>query len=127
MRAFVFPGQGAQTIGMGRELAEAYPAARAVFDEVDEALGERLSALIWEGDADTLTLTQHPEQRTVQRLSAQVELGQVGVPHDDAVLRRGVVGLDHALHQIAPGSVAVDVGVAVVQRCCGRQREVPRA
>ena len=49
-RAFVFPGQGAQTIGMGRALAEAYPAARAVFDEVDEALGEKLSALIWEGD-----------------------------------------------------------------------------
>ena len=46
-RAFVFPGQGAQTIGMGRALADAYPAARAVFEEVDEALGEKLSALIW--------------------------------------------------------------------------------
>ena len=45
-RAFVFPGQGAQTIGMGRALAEAYPAARAVFDEVDEALGKKLSAKI---------------------------------------------------------------------------------
>jgi [acyl-carrier-protein] S-malonyltransferase len=56
-RAFVFPGQGAQAIGMGRALAEAYPAAREVFDEVDEALGEKLSALIWEGDQDTLTLT----------------------------------------------------------------------
>ena len=44
MRAFVFPGQGAQVVGMGRELAEAYPAARAVFDEVDAALGEKLSA-----------------------------------------------------------------------------------
>ena len=43
-RAFVFPGQGAQTVGMGQALAEAYPAARAVFDEVDEALGEKLSA-----------------------------------------------------------------------------------
>lgn len=61
MRAFVFPGQGAQTIGMGRALAEAYPAARAVFDEVDEALGEKLSALIWEGDADTLTLTANAQ------------------------------------------------------------------
>ena len=61
MRAFVFPGQGAQVIGMGRELAEAYPAARAVFDEVDEALGESLSDLIWTGDIETLTLTQNAQ------------------------------------------------------------------
>lgn len=61
MRAFVFPGQGAQTIGMGRALAETWPAARAVFDEVDEALGESLSALIWDGDADTLTLTRNAQ------------------------------------------------------------------
>lgn len=60
-RAFVFPGQGAQTIGMGRDLAMAYPAARAVFDEVDEALGEKLSDLIWEGDIETLTLTRNAQ------------------------------------------------------------------
>lgn len=61
MRAFVFPGQGAQTIGMGRALAEAYPAARAVFDEVDDALGESLSDLIWQGDIETLTLTENAQ------------------------------------------------------------------
>jgi len=60
-RAFVFPGQGAQTIGMGRALAEAYPAAKAIFDEVDEALGEKLSALIWDGEQDTLTLTENAQ------------------------------------------------------------------
>ncbi|SFP48486.1 ACP S-malonyltransferase [Tranquillimonas alkanivorans] len=60
-RAFVFPGQGAQTVGMGRALAEAYPAARAVFDEVDEALGEKLSVLIWEGSAEDLTLTANAQ------------------------------------------------------------------
>ncbi|MCB1358708.1 MAG: ACP S-malonyltransferase [Maritimibacter sp.] len=60
-RAFVFPGQGAQTIGMGRALAEAYPQAKAVFDEVDEALGESLSTLIWEGDQEALTLTQNAQ------------------------------------------------------------------
>lgn len=60
-RAFVFPGQGAQTIGMGKALAEAYPAAKAVFDEVDEALGEKLSDLIWEGSQDDLTLTQNAQ------------------------------------------------------------------
>ena len=61
MRAFVFPGQGAQAIGMGKALAEAYPAAQAVFDEVDEALGEKLSHLIWEGDIKDLTLTQNAQ------------------------------------------------------------------
>ena len=60
-RAFVFPGQGAQTIGMGKALAEAYPAARAVFDEVDAALGENLSRLIWDGDIAELTLTQNAQ------------------------------------------------------------------
>lgn len=59
--AFVFPGQGAQTIGMGKDLAEAYPAAAAIFEEVDDALGEKLSDLIWNGDQDTLTLTQNAQ------------------------------------------------------------------
>ncbi len=59
--AFVFPGQGAQTIGMGRALAEAYPAAESVFEEVDDALGEKLSDMIWEGDIETLTLTENAQ------------------------------------------------------------------
>ncbi len=61
MRAMVFPGQGAQAIGMGLALANANPAARAVFDEVDEALGESLSSLIWQGDIETLTLTRNAQ------------------------------------------------------------------
>ena len=60
-RAFVFPGQGAQSIGMGRALADAYPAARAVFEEVDDALGEKLSALIWDGTIEDLTLTANAQ------------------------------------------------------------------
>lgn len=60
-RAFVFPGQGAQNIGMGRALAEAYPAAKAVFDEVDAALGEKLSTLIWEGTPEDLQLTANAQ------------------------------------------------------------------
>ena len=60
-RAYVFPGQGAQTIGMGRALADVYPTARAVFDEVDAALGQHLSRLVWEGDADALTLTANAQ------------------------------------------------------------------
>ena len=61
MKAFVFPGQGAQTIGMGKDLSQAYPAARAVFEEVDDALGESLSSLIWEGEAEVLQLTANAQ------------------------------------------------------------------
>ncbi|MEM8790787.1 MAG: ACP S-malonyltransferase [Pseudomonadota bacterium] len=61
MRAYLFPGQGAQSIGMGKALADAYPEARAIFDEVDDALGEKLSALIWEGEQDQLTLTANAQ------------------------------------------------------------------
>ncbi len=59
--AFTFPGQGSQAVGMGKELAETFASARAVFDEVDEALGETLSKIIWEGPEDTLTLTQNAQ------------------------------------------------------------------
>ena len=60
-RIFIFPGQGSQAIGMGKAFADEYPAAKAVFDEVDEALGEKLSTLIWEGDIAELTLTQNTQ------------------------------------------------------------------
>ncbi len=59
--AFVFPGQGSQTVGMGRALAQGFPAARQVFEEVDDALGEKLSAIIWEGPLDRLTLTENAQ------------------------------------------------------------------
>jgi len=59
--AFVFPGQGSQAAGMGQALRDAYPAARAVFDEVDEALGEPLSRLMAEGPIETLTLTENAQ------------------------------------------------------------------
>ena len=59
--AFIFPGQGAQAVGMGKALAEAFGAARQVFEEVDDALGERLSRLIWEGPEDQLTLTANAQ------------------------------------------------------------------
>ncbi|OYU86802.1 MAG: [acyl-carrier-protein] S-malonyltransferase [Bradyrhizobiaceae bacterium PARB1] len=59
--AFTFPGQGSQTVGMGKALADAFPVAKAVFDEVDSALGEKLTAIIWEGPAETLQLTQNAQ------------------------------------------------------------------
>src|SRR5580704_7369984 len=59
--AFTFPGQGSQTVGMGKALADAFPVARAVFDEIDAALGQKLTAVIWEGPEADLTLTQNAQ------------------------------------------------------------------
>lgn len=59
--AFIFPGQGSQAVGMGRALADNFVAARNVFDAVDEALGEKLTAVMWEGPADRLTLTENAQ------------------------------------------------------------------
>ena len=59
--AFTFPGQGSQAVGMGKALAEAFAPARAVFAEVDAALGEKLSAIMWQGPADKLTLTENAQ------------------------------------------------------------------
>lgn len=87
-RAFVFPGQGAQTIGMGRDLAEAYPAARAVFEEVDSALGESLSTLIWSGEAETLTLTRN----------AQPALMATSIAALRALEAEGMTVADHAAY-----------------------------
>jgi [acyl-carrier-protein] S-malonyltransferase len=59
--AFIFPGQGSQAVGMGKALADAFAHARAVFEEVDAALGEKLSKLVWEGPAEALTLTENAQ------------------------------------------------------------------
>ena len=61
MRAFVFPGQGSQKVGMGLDLAEASAAAREVFEEVDEALGQKLFQIMKEGPEDVLTLTENAQ------------------------------------------------------------------
>ena len=79
--AFVFPGQGSQAVGMGKALAEAFAPARAVFEEVDAALGERLSATIWDGPTDKLTLTENaqPALMTVSLAAMRVLEAEVGV------------------------------------------------
>jgi [acyl-carrier-protein] S-malonyltransferase len=59
--AFIFPGQGSQAVGMGKALAETFASARTVFEEVDAALGEKLSTIMWEGPAETLTLTENAQ------------------------------------------------------------------
>ncbi len=84
--AFTFPGQGSQAVGMGKELAAAYPEARAVFQEVDEALGERLSAVLFEGPEDILRLTEN----------AQPALMAVSVAVIRVLESKGVFLKDHA-------------------------------
>lgn len=59
--AFTFPGQGSQAVGMGKALADTYAEARAVFEEVDDALGVKLSAIMWDGPAETLTMTENAQ------------------------------------------------------------------
>ncbi|MBK5961023.1 [acyl-carrier-protein] S-malonyltransferase [Rhodoplanes elegans] len=79
--AFVFPGQGSQAVGMGKALAENFPVARAVFDEVDEALGDKLSAIVFEGPAETLMLTENaqPALMTVSLAALRVLEQEAGV------------------------------------------------
>ncbi|WP_457645867.1 ACP S-malonyltransferase [Profundibacter sp.] len=111
-RAFVFPGQGAQTIGMGRALAEAYPAAQAVFDEVDEALGEKLSALVWEGEADELTLTANAQPALMATsLAALRALEAEGVSVNDAGFVAG-----HSLGEYSALAAAGAISVADTAR-----------
>lgn len=89
-KAFIFPGQGAQTIGMGKALAAAYPAAQAVFDEVDEALGEKLSSLIWEGDIADLTLTENAQPALMATsMAAMAALNAEGIVVEDAAYVAG--------------------------------------
>ncbi|MQQ06912.1 ACP S-malonyltransferase [Epibacterium sp. SM1979] len=110
--AFVFPGQGAQTIGMGRALAEAYPAAKAVFDEVDAALGESLSQLIWDGDIETLTLTQNAQPALMATsLAAMRALEAEGVTIDTASFVAG-----HSLGEYSALAAAGAISVADTAR-----------
>lgn len=110
--AFVFPGQGAQTIGMGRALAEAFPAARAVFDEVDAALGEKLSALIWEGDIAELTLTQNAQPALMATSTAAVRaLEAEGAPVTKAAFVAG-----HSLGEYSALAAAGSLSLADAAR-----------
>ena len=110
--AFVYPGQGAQTIGMGRALAEAYPTARAVFDAVDDALGESLSTIIWEGDIETLTLTQNAQPALMATsLAVMKALESEGVTLSSASYVAG-----HSLGEYSALAAAGAVGIADAAR-----------
>jgi [acyl-carrier-protein] S-malonyltransferase len=85
-RAFTFPGQGSQAVGMGKELAAAYPEARAVFEEVDAALGQKLSEIMFDGPDDVLRLTEN----------AQPSLMAVSMAVIRVLAAKGVNVKDHA-------------------------------
>lgn len=111
-RALVFPGQGAQTIGMGQALAQAYPAARAVFDEVDDALGEKLSTLIWSGDIADLTLTANAQPALMATSLAAVRaLEAEGISVADAGYVAG-----HSLGEYSALAAAGALGIADAAR-----------
>lgn len=111
-RAFVFPGQGAQTIGMGRALAETYPGARAVFEEVDEALGTALSRLIWEGEIAELTLTANAQPALMATsLAAMRALEAEGVQVTDAAFVAG-----HSLGEYSALAAAGSLSLADTAR-----------
>lgn len=104
MRAVIFPGQGSQSVGMGKALAEAFPAARAVFDEVDETLGQKLSALMWDGALDELSLTANaqPALMAVSVAAARVLQSETGFdPARDATCVAG-----HSLGEYSALAVA---------------------
>ncbi|MFQ3254224.1 MAG: [acyl-carrier-protein] S-malonyltransferase [Loktanella salsilacus] len=108
MRAFVFPGQGAQAIGMGQDLANAYPAARAVFEEVDDALGEALSALIFDGNLETLTLTRNAQPALMAAsMAAMHALEAEGIAITDADFVAG-----HSLGEYSALAAAGALGIA---------------
>jgi len=111
-RAWVFPGQGAQAIGMGQALAEAYPASKAVFEEVDEALGEKLSGLIWNGEIEELTLTKNAQPALMATSMAAVRALEVeGIGIDTAAYVAG-----HSLGEYSALAAAGSLSVADAAR-----------
>jgi [acyl-carrier-protein] S-malonyltransferase len=126
--AFTFPGQGSQAVGMGKALAEAFPAAQAVFDEVDAALGEKLSSTIWDGPAETLQLTENaqPALMAVSIAALRVLEAEAGfsVGRDAAFVAGHSLGEYSAL--AAAGSIAIgDTARLLRTRGLAMQKAVP--
>lgn len=126
--AYIFPGQGSQAVGMGKALADNFPAARAVFEEVDDALGEKLSGLIFGGPAETLTLTENtqPALMAVSLAAMRVLESEAGVDlaHEAAFVAGHSLGEYSAL--AAAGALTIaDTARLVRTRGRAMQKAVP--
>jgi [acyl-carrier-protein] S-malonyltransferase len=112
--AFVFPGQGSQTVGMGKALSDQFAVARAVFEEVDEALGEKLSAIMWDGPAEALTLTENtqPALMAVSLATLRVLETEAGVD----LARDAVFVAGHSLGEYSALAAARSLTVADTAR-----------
>src|SRR6202012_1743051 len=126
--AFTFPGQGSQAVGMGKALADGFPAAKAVFDEVDAALSEKLTAIIWEGPAETLQLTENaqPALMAVSIATLRVLESEAGfsVGRDAAFVAGHSLGEYSAL--AAAGSLSIpDAARLLRTRGLAMQKAVP--
>ncbi len=121
VHAFVFPGQGSQAVGMGRDLAAAFAAARAVFEEVDEALKQKLSKLMFEGPADELTLTANTQPALLA-----VSLATLRVLETEGgftLPQKAVVVAGHSLGEYSALAAAGSFGIAAAARLLRRRGE----
>ncbi len=115
MIAFVFSGQGSQRVGMGRALADAFPICRETFEEADEALGESLSRLCWEGPEDTLTLTEHTQPAILTTsVAAFRALEAEGLTQHAAFMAGHSLG-EYSAH-VAAGTFSFADAVRIVRR-----------
>lgn len=108
--AFVFPGQGSQSVGMGQDLAQAFSSARAVFEEVDDALGENLSKIIFEGPADSLTSTENTQPALMAVSMAVLRVLETEGGLDLASTATLLAG--HSLGEYAALAAARSLGIA---------------
>ncbi len=113
-RAFVFPGQGSQAVGMGRELAEAFPAAREVFEEVDDALAQKLARLMFEGPESDLTLTENAQPALMAVSLAALRVLKVEAGLDLAAKTAFVAG--HSLGEYSALAAAGALAIADTAR-----------
>src|ERR1700730_3079860 len=126
--AFIFPGQGSQAVGMGKALAEAFAPARAVFEEVDAALGETLTKVIWEGPAEALTLTENAQPGLMAVSLAAVRVLEVEAGFDLRRAAQFVAGHSLGEYSALAAAGAFSIGdTARLLRIRGRamQKAVP--